>query len=89
MVETKWGDNRSLQGKRHQRGNLKERRWHKHMWEKMATCIARWPQRCVEQPNGVEAKLKILGSETKRSKGPLRRRKKAIDIYTMTGVWTT
>jgi hypothetical protein len=43
----------------------------------------------VEQPKGVEMKLKILGDETRKSKGILRREKNAIDVSIMTKVWTT
>jgi hypothetical protein len=43
----------------------------------------------VEQPKGVEMKLKILGDETRKSKGILRREKNDIDVSIMTKVWTT
>jgi hypothetical protein len=41
----------------------------------------------VEQPKGVETKLKILGDRVRKSKGLLRRMND-IDICTMTRVWT-
>jgi hypothetical protein len=45
---------------------------------------------CVEQPNGVEVKLKILSGGTRMCKGLLRIRKKnAIEVCTMTRAWTT
>ena len=31
-----------------------------NMWMKMATCIRRWPQRSLECPGEVEAKLRYL-----------------------------
>jgi hypothetical protein len=43
----------------------------------------------VEKPKRVEAKLKIFGGETRKSKKLLRRRKNVIDVCTMTRVWTT
>ena len=42
----------------------------------------------MEQPKGVEAKLKILGGGTRKFKDLLRRRKNAIDVCIMIGVWT-
>jgi hypothetical protein len=48
----------------------------------------RWSQGYMEQPKGVEAKLKILDGETRKSKQLSRRRKNAIDVCTMAGVWT-
>lgn len=41
----------------------------------------------MEQPKGVETKLKILSGGSRKSKGLLWRRKNAIVICTMTGVW--
>lgn len=38
---------------------------------------------------GVEVKLKIPDGGMRKSKGLVRRRKNATNIYTMTGVWTT
>jgi hypothetical protein len=40
----------------------------------------------VQQPKEVEAKIKILGGETRRSKRLLRKRKNVIDVRTMRGV---
>ena len=37
----------------------------------------------------MEARLKILGDGTRKSKGLLRRRNNAIDDCTMTGAWAT
>jgi hypothetical protein len=48
--------------------------------------FGRWSQRCVEEPEEVETKLKILGGGTTKYKGLLRRKKNAIDVYTKTGV---
>jgi hypothetical protein len=42
----------------------------------------------MEQPNGVEAKLKMLDG-TRKSKVLLRGRKNVIDICILTVVWTT
>ena len=58
------------------------------MWEKMATSI----RKMVSDVCGVikvEARLKILGGGTRKSKGLLRRRKNVMDACTMIGVWTT
>jgi hypothetical protein len=66
-----------------QRGHLEGRRYGRR-WQ---LAFKRWPQRYVEQPKGVETKLKILSGGSRKSKGLLWRRKNAIDICTMTGVW--
>jgi hypothetical protein len=58
-----------------------ERRWQ--------PAFERWPHRCVEKTKGVEAKLKILGGRTRKSKELLRRRKNVVDDCTMVGVWTS
>jgi hypothetical protein len=86
MAKIERGGIRSLQGKGHQRRHLEGR---KQTCGRCQPIFGRWPQRCVEQPKGVEAKLKILEGETRKSKGLLRRSKNAIDICTMTIVWTT
>jgi hypothetical protein len=57
------------------------RRWH--------SAFRRWPQRCVEKLKGVKVKLKIHGGGMRKSQGLLRRRKNAIDVCTMTRLWTT
>ena len=87
MVETERGEGKSLQG------SLKRTLGRKRMTQ--TTCgkrwqlaFKRWPQRCVEQLKGVEAKIKILDGRTRKSKGILRR-KKIVHICTMIGVWTT
>ena len=55
------------------------------MWEKMATNIRKVASEVCGVTKG-DARLKILGGGTRKSKGLLRRRKNDIDACTMTGV---
>jgi hypothetical protein len=71
-------DNKSLQRNNRKKRHLEGRRLRKQHVREDDNCIGRWVQRCTEQPEGVEAKLKILGGGTRKFKGLLRRRKNAI-----------
>ena len=70
-------------------GSWKEEEDINNIREKMATNIRKVASEVcgVTKGNGGEAKDTCGG--TRKSKGLLRRRKNAIDAYTMTRVWTT
>ena len=70
-------------------GSWKEEEDINNMSEKMATNIRKVTSEVCGVTKEVEARLKILGGGTRKSKGLLRRRKNAIDTCTMIGVWTT
>jgi hypothetical protein len=91
-MKTERGDIKSLGGKGHQRGHMEGRRWCKHVGDGWQLAFARRPCRFVKQPNGVKAKVKILGG-TRNYKELIKRswrgKKNAKDVYTMTRVWPT
>jgi hypothetical protein len=83
ITRTKWWKLKEETSKVFKERTIKRALRRKKM--RQTTCVRRWqlaferwPHRCVEQPKGVDTKLKILGGGTRKSKVLLRRRKDVI-----------
>ena len=65
VTRTKWWKLKGKVAQAFKKRVIKEGPWEEggdanNMWMKMATCIRRWPQRSLECPGEVEAKLRYL-----------------------------
>jgi hypothetical protein len=70
-------------------GSWKEEEDINNMWEKMATNIRKVASEVCGVTKGSGGEAKDTWWWNEEVQGLLRRRKNAIDTYTMTGVWTT